>query len=211
MVGKVLAIEATDQPEFTTAWPYRNEVIMLLNEKGHSVTLKDGTDAISDVVYQVASDPSANITMISGVGHGTPTSFLGFSRLPVFQKGHYDRAMAEGKIIHLTSCDTGDVLGPDLVQNGCVAFIGYNSLVSWSDDTTAAAWFECDAKIDLALAGGSCVAEAHAAGMKAFVEKIEDLRNGNNGPGADFLESISRCLCSPVTNSKYGDSKAKLS
>ncbi len=210
MPGAVLAIEATDQPEFAVAWNYRNAVIAALKKNGHSVTVEDGTNAVWEVVSPLVSDPSANITLISGVGHGTPRSFLGFSRLPVFQKGHYDPGMVDGRIIHLTSCDTGDELGLDFTQNGCAAFIGYSSLVAWNDDTTAAGWFECDAAIDIALASGASVADAHAAAVQAFSAKIRELRDADNGPGADCLEAISNCLCSPVTNPGYGRGDAKL-
>jgi hypothetical protein len=210
MAGTVLAIDATDQPEFATAWQYRNGVIALLNRNGYVVTVEDGTNAVREVVAPLASDPDSNVAMISGVGHGTPNSFLGFARLPVFQKGHYDPLEVQNKIIHLTACDAGSGLGVDFVQNGCAAFIGYNCLVAWDDDTIAASWFECDAAIDLALASGDSVADAHAAGMKAFCDKINDLRNSNNGTGADFLQAISNCLCSPVTDDKYGRADIRL-
>ena len=210
MPGTVLAIEATDQPEFTTAWQYRNGVITLLNQKGYLVTVEDGTNAVCEVVAPIAADPAQTVMFISGVGHGTPNSFLGFARQSVFQINQYDPDVVENKIIHLTSCDTGDALGPNFVENGCIAFFGYNTLVSWNDDTTAAGWFECDAAIDMALAKGGSAADAHDAAMKAFSDKINALRNANNGAGADCLQAISSCLCSPVIDSKYGRVDAKL-
>jgi hypothetical protein len=210
MSGTVLAIEATDQPEFAGAWQYRNGVITLLNQQGYGVTVEDGTNAVSEVVSPIAADPTQNITFISGVGHGTANSFLGFARQPVFQINQYDPEVVENKIIHLTSCDTGDSLGPDFVQNGCIAFFGYSSLVSWNDDTTAAGWFECDAAIDVVLANGGSAQDAHGAAVKAFSDKINALRNANNGAGADCLEAILSCLCSPVIDPKYGRTDATL-
>ena len=210
MAGTVLAIEATDQAAFATAWPFRNAVNATLIDNGFTPIVKSGPNACQGAVQQVAADPNSNIALIVGVGHGTFNSFLGFDRQPVFQTKIYDPMEVENKIVHLTACDTGDQLGPDFVTNGCIAFIGYNTLVSWNDDTTAASWFECDAAIDTALANGATVAEAYAAGMQKFCDMIDQLRNSNNGVGADFLQNISKCLCSPVTDRKYGDGSAKL-
>jgi hypothetical protein len=210
MPGTVIAIETTDQPEFATAWKYRAQVHAALEKSGYTLTVEDDSNAVWQVVKDVVSDTSAGITFISGVGHGTPRSFLGFSRLPVFQKDHYDPGMVANRIIHLTTCEAADELGLDFVKNGSIAFIGYNSLVSWSDDKTAAGWFKCDAAIDLALAAGKNVADAHAAGAKAFGDTIQELRDSHNGPGADFLEQILECLCSPVTDKRYGDPGARL-
>ncbi len=209
MPGTVLAIEATDQQEFAAAWPHREKVNSAFGSlDGCILNILRNSHAVQGEVDPAASDPS--VALIMGVGHGTPNSFTGYERGPVFTRGLYDPIEAAKKIIHLTSCETAELLGPNFVGNGCYAFIGYDTLVSWDNDDTAGMWFECDAAIDLTLASGGTVADAHKAAQNLFYLRIQELQQANKGYSADLLTAICNHLCSPVTDPQFGDPLARL-
>lgn len=209
MPGTVLAIQATDQDEFVAAWSYRDQVNSAFESlDGYTLNVLQDNHAVQGEVDSAASDSS--VALIMGIGHGTPNSFTGYQRGPIFTRGLYDPSEAADRIIHLTSCETAELLGPNFVQNGCCAFIGYDILVSWDNDVTAGMWFECDAQIDLTLAQGGTVADAHNAAKALFSVRIQQLQQQNKGSSADLLTSICNHLCSPVTDSKYGSPLAKV-
>ncbi len=201
-----LLLRATDQGQFAQAWPYRDRVSAALARRGIAIHDLAGPEDIAENVDREAGNP--DLRLILGIGHGTPTQLLGYGRAPVITDRHYDPALVHGAIVHLTSCESGEVLGPGMCSVGCTAFIGYDALLLWNDDEVAAMWFESDAAIDIALASGRTVAEAHQLGIEAFTARIKQLRAAGKNLGADTLEFIARHLCSPVTSPDYGDPDA---
>jgi len=93
------------------------------------------------------SAPQSDV--IIGMGHGEADAFTGQNEALLLKVGQYDPREVEGKVIKLLSCQTGIELGPDLVANGCVAYLGYTDdylwvcdeelvLTPWSDKMAAA-------------------------------------------------------------------------
>lgn len=83
------------------------------------------------------SAPQSDI--IIGVGHGDETSFSGQNEAEILEVGRYDPREVAGKVIKLLSCQTGLLLGPDLVKNGAEAFLGYVDDYIWVMDADLAA------------------------------------------------------------------------
>lgn len=83
------------------------------------------------------SAPQSDI--IIGVGHGDESSFTGQNETVILEVGKYDPREVEGKVIKLLSCQTGVVLGGDLVKNGALAFLGYVDDFVWVMDADLAA------------------------------------------------------------------------
>lgn len=88
------------------------------------------------VPFQLSA-PQSDI--IIGVGHGDKDIFSGFHKSIILEVGKYNPKEVSGKVIKLLSCLTGVELGPDLVQNGALAFMGYTDDYLWVCDADMAA------------------------------------------------------------------------
>jgi len=84
----------------------------------------------------VLSAPQSDI--IIGSGHGDVDVFTGQDEAAILEVGKYDPKEVRGKVIKLLSCQTGVELGPDLVKNGCAAFMGYVDDYVWIMDSDLA-------------------------------------------------------------------------
>jgi len=76
--------------------------------------------------------------IIIGTGHGDVDTFTGQNEAILLEVGNYDPIEVKGKVIKLLSCQTGVELGPDLVKNGCAAFMGYTDDYVWVMDSDLA-------------------------------------------------------------------------
>lgn len=76
--------------------------------------------------------------IIIGVGHGDEQAFTGQNETVILEVGKYNPREVRGKIINLLSCQTGVALGPDLIKNGAVAFLGYVDDYVWVMDSDLA-------------------------------------------------------------------------
>lgn len=82
------------------------------------------------------SAPQSDI--IIGMGHGDGDAFTGQNEAVILEVGKYDPKEVKGKVIKLLSCQAGKVLGPDLINNGAVAFMGYTDDYVWVMDADLA-------------------------------------------------------------------------
>lgn len=82
------------------------------------------------------SAPQSDI--IIGMGHGDIDAFTGQNEAVILEVGKYDPNEVRGKVIKLLSCQAGRVLGPDLVNNGAAAFMGYTDDYIWVCDADLA-------------------------------------------------------------------------
>ncbi|MBA7686411.1 hypothetical protein ES703_94858 [subsurface metagenome] len=73
--------------------------------------------------------------IIIGAGHGGVDVFTGQNEIILLEVGKYEPKEVEGKVIKLLSCQTGVELGPDVVRNGCAAFMGYTDDYIWVMDS----------------------------------------------------------------------------
>lgn len=82
------------------------------------------------------SAPQSDI--IIGAGHGDVDVFTGQNEAVILEVGQYSPREVRGKVIKLLSCQTGVELGPNLVKNGCAAFMGYTDDYIWVMDADLA-------------------------------------------------------------------------
>lgn len=148
------------------------------------------------------------VLMITGIGHGSDSVFTGEMGEPLLETGEYAPREVRDKIIHLLSCKTARVLGPDLIENGARAFFGYSRNFTF-DWKFADEFFACDSEIDRAFADGLTAAEVHGRVAALFDEQI-DLLADKDGAAAALLTADLRYLCSPAVSEKFGQLDAKL-
>lgn len=82
------------------------------------------------------SAPQSDI--IIGCGHGSEDAFTGQNEAVILEVGKYNPREVQGKVIKLLSCQTGMVLGPDLIKNGAEAFLGHVDDYVWVMDSDLA-------------------------------------------------------------------------
>jgi hypothetical protein len=117
------------------------------------------------------SDPS--VFLINGLAHGDTDAFTGYNgetlyRIPV---SFTVRQEISKKVVHLLSCSTAEVLGPQLVAAGCRGFFGYAGVLDIDNDSGWQQRFiQCDAQIDIALASGQSAPEALQAAQQSFIK-----------------------------------------
>lgn len=207
-----LAIEAVDSTyELLTqsASNYREQNIYpIFTSKGYELVLLSG--ALARQSYAAAAAVKPGVAFLTGVSHGTYTTFTGDFNEPVFAVGGYSENEVQNKIVHFLSCGTAKILGPDFVANGCQAFIGYDENFIF-DPPSANTFFECDGQIDIGLADGLTVAEAVGSAKALFNQRIQEFQAAGNHVAAGALEFNLAHLRSPLDGSQWGSPGAKLS
>src|SRR5437899_9395138 len=94
---------------------------------------------------------------------------------------------SRSKIIHLLSCRTALLLGPDLVTHGCRAYFGYDEDFTFVT-AEAAIFFACDSEIDRAFADGLTAAQTYDRVFKLYTSRIAELRAAGKLYSAAILE-----------------------
>lgn len=82
------------------------------------------------------SAPQSDI--IIAMGHGDPDTLTAQNEAVILDVGKYNPSEVRGKVIKLLSCQTGKVLGPDLVRNGALAVGAYKDDFVWICDAELA-------------------------------------------------------------------------
>jgi hypothetical protein len=149
------------------------------------------------------------VSLLTGAGHGTYTSFTGFNLESVYEVNGYNPQEVNGKIVHFLSCENAQQLGPNLVQNGCRAYVGYDENFTFDPDS-ADLFFQCDAQIDIGLANRLVVGDAVTRAIAFFRQMISTLVSQGNQRAASMLEVNLSHLRSPLDGPQWGDPNAAL-
>src|SRR5262245_32027843 len=175
---------------------------------GQSVTLTRLTGPAATAEAVIAG-LTADIDLLTLSGHGLTDKILGQAGT-ILEAGRYPPPAVRAKIVHLLACDSGEVLGPDLVANGCKAFFGYREQFLFPA-ASPGDFLDCDGVIDRALADGFTAEEAFRLALRAFNRKIEELKQAGQAFRASMLRHNRDCLVAPSVDPKFGDPTAVLS
>ena len=207
----VVGIDSNWEPATLAACQYREKhVYPHIASKGYSIDKCQGP--MAKRVYAGPKARQAGVVYLTGVGHGSYTTFTGHFYDVVFEVGNYSAAEPSGKIVHFLSCETAAHLGPDFVKNGCLAYFGYDEdfIFTVADQDI---FFECDSEIDRAFTAGLTAAEVYDRVSKLFTQRADDFRAQGKYTEAATLESdldCLRCPSSPPSGSVWGSDQAKL-
>ncbi|GAH85059.1 unnamed protein product, partial [marine sediment metagenome] len=127
------------------------------------------------------SAPQSDI--IIGCGHGDVYVFTGQNEAIILEVGKYDPKEVRGKVIKLLSCQTGVILGPDLVKNGAACVLAYMDDYVWVVDADLAStpWSDEMAATSLmpvidglnALLDGKTAKEALSIELEGYLRNAE--------------------------------------
>ena len=128
-------------------------------------------EAIKETFVSKLND--SNLKLVSVAGHGNNDRVCGYTTsgyspfTPILKTTDVTKELATGKIFHFLACNTANNLGPALVTNEAIAFIGYTKPFAFSPSLL---WmFRPDCTIDQELIKGNTVNQA--------VEKARALYN----------------------------------
>ena len=205
---KILAIDSSYDEITQASYVYRNRhVYPYLESKGFEIIRCQGKSARRVYVQpEVCRD---DIVYITGVGHGVYTTYMGEYCNPIFDIGEYQAKELNNKVAHFFSCQTAAELGPDFVNNGCLAYFGYDEdfiVPMYISD----AFFDCDSEIDRAFADGLTAKDVYDRVIDYYNGKILELKEGKHYDAAVALEYNRDHLCAPSVNAKWGDKKARI-
>ena len=212
---KVLGIDSNYDDVTKRMSRYRKKYVYdVILARFNSYELKQGRDATRSEIVQVAQD--REIKYITGSGHGFYNSFMGQNAEDIWRKTcplrggpSYAKEEVENKIIHLLSCCSADVLGPDMVEKGCLAFFGYTEDF-WVKDQTGELCVYSDSQIDEAVSEGENAEMVYLrtvlihiiAQMYLVQEDLFDL-------AADIQHNLDNLRC-PHHDDKWGKKDARI-
>ena len=204
----ILAVDSNFEQVTKAAYEYRQEYVYpYLEAKGFKIVRCQGF--LARRIY-VAPEAARDATIyITGVGHGSYTTYTGDYFDPIFDMENYQTEEVAGKVVHLLSCRTAASLGPDLVLHGCRAYFGYDEnftfIMKFSE-----IFFECDSAIDLRFADGLSAREVFNIVIELFDQRISELESAGHDYVASVLEYNRDHLRSPSVDARWGDPMATI-
>ena len=204
----VIAIDSNFEPFTKAAFEYRQKhVYPYLEGRGFHVMRFQGPLARRYYAAPAARRP--NVDYLTGVGHGTHDTYTGDYYDPIFSIGNYNQEEVRGKIVHLLSCETARSLGQDFVNQGCLAFFGYDENFIYHQGDSEV-FFECDSEIDLGFADGLTAEQVYDRAIAKYNQRITEMRAQGKLYVAAMLEFDRDHLRTPSSSEMWGDREARL-
>ena len=205
---QVLAIDSNYDAITEAAHAYRERhVYSYLESSGFGLVRCQGL--LARRIYVAPEAGRDDIAYITGVGHGSYTTYTGYYFEPIFEVGNYQQEEADSKVVHFLSCQTAAQLGPDFVRHGCRAYFGYDEnftfFLRFSDT-----FFECDSEIDRAFADGLTAEAVYERTVALYDRRIAELENAGRDYVASVLEYDRDHLRAPSVDARWGDRQARI-
>lgn len=116
-----------------------------------------------------------------GFGHGSPAIYTGDAEEPIFTTEECDRLAT--RVVYLLSCLTGQLLGPEIIKQGALAYAGFNISWTWMSDSGtdgdpyediyALCFWESANELWMALLDGAIFEDAVKASVAKYDEWID--------------------------------------
>jgi len=206
MAGGALAVD-TISDDLTIACFDARDANVYPHFAEQSVVLTRLTGPAATAAAVIAALTS-DIDLLTLSGHGLADRILGQSGT-ILEVGLYPAEAVRAKIIHMLACDSGELLGPDLVANGCKAFFGYREQFLFPV-ANPRDFLDCDGVIDRALAQGLTADEAFQLAIRSFNRTIADLKKAGKTFRASMVQHNRDCLVAPSVDARFGDPTATL-
>jgi hypothetical protein len=130
---------------------------------------------------------------VLATGHGNADTATGQDESIIWTIGKYNPNEVQGKVIKLVQCDTGSALGPDLVKNGALCYMGFDSDLIWvADDTYHAKPWEDPYSIACLgpiIDGIQALLDGQTCGESMDIEKTGFQNNAQDNEDFPLLQS----------------------
>jgi len=140
-------------------------------------------------------------------GHGSEDCITGQDEEVLIEAGENSHLLKD-KVVFMRSCDSGKILGPQAMREGCTAFIGYAELFRfWTNenmvkdplkDSYARPFFETSNQVALSLIKGKSVREAHEESRKMYEKTLGQLLTSdaeNSFVASDLIWNMHNQVC----------------
>ena len=142
-------------------------------------------------------------------GHGGEGHIQGFKYNILVQCGENEHLLKD-KIVHSLACDSGKKLGPDCIQIGTVAYIGYKEEFKFAhfnkvgrqdqlQDPIAELFLNPAFEAVRALITGRTVEQAHAQSQKMYLQNLRLVMTNSNPQAQDIAALIYHDLIHQVS------------
>lgn len=217
--ARVIFLENTIDPVCSLAAKYRKtHVHPVFASKGYEIICLEGQQNIKSEFELKAKD--RRVVYISGVGYGNYDAFMGYNHIAnpqqgiILKAGRYDYNLVKGKAIHLLSCKTARLLGPDMIQKGAKSYSGYTENFAIIYDIDAKLdihepdlFWACDSQIDISMAYGRSIQQSIA---DTYLQYDAAIAQSAGTIIASMLFHDKAILRSPVSGSVYGNKSDKI-
>jgi len=130
---------------------------------------------------------------VLATGHGSETVASGQNEDILWSVGQYNPAEVQGKVIKLVQCDTGAELGPDLVKNGALCYMGFDQDLIWVADNSyyAKPWQDpySGACLGPIVDGIQALLDGQTCGDSMAIEKSGFEKNAQDNEDFPLLQS----------------------
>lgn len=153
-----------------------HDLIAKNRSSGQQIVELIGDQANADKIKETMA--SLNPIVFAGCGHGNYTTYTVECTSMFMQVGDETVPLMNGRVIHLNSCETGGELGPALIDEGALAYVGSKEsfwfYVGDSPNSSRAVQspFLAEWEFTVSLLKGKTVGEARADQLKKYEEEL---------------------------------------
>ena len=132
------------------------------NPPKHRLIRCFNNNAMPQFIYPAVQQ--VGVRFITGMGHGSYDRFTGQHGVTIWQASAIPPSHVTDKLVHLCSCETGAMLGLEMVKQGATVFWGYTVSfvfyhsdpppISLESDPVARIFFQMDAIVDRGILAG---------------------------------------------------------
>ncbi len=192
LVNTFLFAEPTDNYLEYGSTPL-HQIVDANRQPGQNITELMGADANPERIRQELERTNALIFL--GIGHGSPSIYTVQQLAPLLHAENYaELELMKDRVVLLTSCLTAQQLGPALIDNGAVAYAGYQQEFWFYTGDSAGSTravqspFIAEFQLIASVLRGKSLGEARADQLRKYDEEIAYWTTGEGKNHADASE-----------------------
>lgn len=176
-------------------------IVQYIRERGYVVYDLSGSKCIRSEIYDKLEN--LNPSLFAAMGHGYIDTFTDNNEAIVWRCGYiscsYPPGNLKNRIVYLWSCLTARELGPEIINYGATAYIGFNEEWIWVssspagdpyNDPYARCFFDSGNEVIKALVDGCTVKEAVQRAIDRYNQWIEYWKQSNDVHATECIKYL---------------------